>query len=151
MLFIGTQFIKKQTSKPKWIRDTIVIHFSKDTVVGNKGSAGLTFRTILYDVGPLGYVLKPADTEGEAGAKKQRTRGQRTHNEYSESNKCTGQAVMNRQTGEPILPARTAINRQPVNQFYRREPRTNAWPDIGSRFSPVKLVPRFGQILVLRW
>ena len=140
MLFIGTQFIKKQTSKPKWIRDTIVIHFSKDTVVGNKGSAGLTFRTILYDVGPLGYVLKPADTEGEAGAKKQRTRGQRTHNEYSESNKCTGQAVMNRQTGEPILPARTA------NQCLARywfavlagKIGSPVWTDIG--FALVKLV-----------
>jgi hypothetical protein len=27
-----------------------------------------------------------------------------------------------------------------VNQFYRREPRTNIWPDIGSRFATVKLV-----------
>jgi hypothetical protein len=47
-------------------------------------------------------------------------------------------------TGEPILPARTAdqylarywstgANRGPISgQFYRREPRTNIWPDIGS-------------------
>jgi hypothetical protein len=27
-----------------------------------------------------------------------------------------------------------------VNQFYRRKPRTNIWPDIVSRFAPVKLV-----------
>ena len=29
-----------------------------------------------------------------------------------------------------------------VNQFYRREPRTNICPDIGSRFTTVKLVHR---------
>jgi hypothetical protein len=34
------------------------------------------------------------------------------------------------------------INLRPVNQFYRREPRTNIWPDIGSRFATVKLVHR---------
>ncbi len=33
-----------------------------------------------------------------------------------------------------------------MNQFYLREPRTNFWPepDTGSRFAPVKLVPRSG-------
>jgi hypothetical protein len=43
-------------------------------------------------------------------------------------------------TGEPILPSRT-VN-QYLNQFYRSEPRTNIWPDIGSRFATVKLVHR---------
>jgi hypothetical protein len=49
-------------------------------------------------------------------------------------------------TGEPILPARTAnqylsmINRLTGEAILRRDPRTNIWPDIGSRFAPVKLV-----------
>jgi hypothetical protein len=33
-----------------------------------------------------------------------------------------------------------------VNQFYRRKPRTNIWPDVGSRFAPVKLVHRSGDL-----
>jgi hypothetical protein len=51
-------------------------------------------------------------------------------------------------TGEPILPSRTADQYLAVNQFYRREPRTNMWPDIGPRsdigprFATVKLVHR---------
>jgi hypothetical protein len=38
-------------------------------------------------------------------------------------------------TGEPFLPARTA------NQYLAGS-RTNIWPDIGSRFAPVKMVHR---------
>jgi hypothetical protein len=30
--------------------------------------------------------------------------------------------------------------------FYRRKPRTNIWLDIGSRFAPVKLVNRSGDL-----
>jgi hypothetical protein len=33
-----------------------------------------------------------------------------------------------------------------VNQFYRRKPRTNIWRDIGSRFAPVELVHRSGDL-----
>jgi hypothetical protein len=39
--------------------------------------------------------------------------------------------MINLLTGEPILPAQTA------NQYL-----ANIWPDIGSRFAPVKLVHR---------
>jgi hypothetical protein len=38
-----------------------------------------------------------------------------------------------------------------VNQFYRRKPQTNIWPDIGSRFAPVKLVHRSGDLSTHPW
>jgi hypothetical protein len=41
-------------------------------------------------------------------------------------------------TGELFLPSRTA--NQYLAYFYRRVPRTNIWPDIGSRYATVKIV-----------
>jgi hypothetical protein len=62
--------------------------------------------------------------------------------QYRRCNRPTrgGDSIYDRQigllTGEPILPAQTA-NQYLANQFYRRKPRTNIWPDIEQRWQPL--------------